>query len=32
MNSVVTVKLDPTQAKKLTQWARRERKTKMWWY
>ena len=28
MNSVVTVKLDPTQAKKLTQWARRERKTK----
>ena len=28
MNSVVTVKLDPAQAKKLNQWARRERKTK----
>lgn len=28
MNSVVTVKLDPVQAKKLSQWARRERKTK----
>ena len=28
MNSVVTVKLDPGQAKKLSQWARRERKTK----
>lgn len=28
MNSLVTVKLDPARAKKLNQWARRERKTK----
>ena len=28
MKSVVTVKLDPAQAKKLSQWARRERKTR----
>ena len=28
MNSLVTVKLDPARAKKLSQWARRERKTK----
>lgn len=28
MNSLVTVKLDPARAKKLGQWARRERKTK----
>ena len=28
MHSLVTVKLDPARAKKLSQWARRERKTK----